>query len=223
VYRCFTPACRYPSVKSAPAKLPDPNPEISFEGVRRVLATQYPEIATAAISGPEPVGDPLRGARRPRTGGPVPGSRRRAARHRPYRKVPRAIEEPSSPVQTAGQRHRALRQVKRMALKRAGIQGHRFVVRHREAPQELQSLGARDESGGDTRTRLRARDEPVASHRNPAPPASLHGHAVPSPRPDDSPVSTEACPGLSSRPGSACSEAKATLKQSWCTVPKPLS
>ena len=41
-------------------KLPDPNPQMSVEDVRGVLALQYPEIATAAITGPEPVGDILK-------------------------------------------------------------------------------------------------------------------------------------------------------------------
>jgi PRTRC genetic system protein C len=34
-------------------KLPDLNPQMSVEDVRGVLALQYPEIATAAITGPE--------------------------------------------------------------------------------------------------------------------------------------------------------------------------
>ena len=41
-------------------KLPDPNSQMSIEDVRGVLALQYPEIAAAAITGPEPVGDILR-------------------------------------------------------------------------------------------------------------------------------------------------------------------
>jgi PRTRC genetic system protein C len=41
-------------------KLPDPNPQLTVEDVRGVLALQYPEIATAAITGPEPVGDTLK-------------------------------------------------------------------------------------------------------------------------------------------------------------------
>jgi PRTRC genetic system protein C len=41
-------------------KLPDPNAQMSVEDVRGVLAMQYPEIATAAITGPEPVGDTLK-------------------------------------------------------------------------------------------------------------------------------------------------------------------
>jgi PRTRC genetic system protein C len=41
-------------------KLPDPNPQMSVEDARGVLAMQYPETATAAaISGPEPVGDTM--------------------------------------------------------------------------------------------------------------------------------------------------------------------
>ena len=41
-------------------KLPDTQPQMSIEDVRGILAMQYPEIATAAISGPEAVGDTLR-------------------------------------------------------------------------------------------------------------------------------------------------------------------
>ena len=41
-------------------KFPDPNPQLSIEDVRGVLAMQYPELATAAITGPEVVGDTLR-------------------------------------------------------------------------------------------------------------------------------------------------------------------
>lgn len=41
-------------------KLPDPNPQMSVEDVRGLLAMQYPEIATAAVSGPEAVGETLR-------------------------------------------------------------------------------------------------------------------------------------------------------------------
>jgi PRTRC genetic system protein C len=33
---------------------------MTLEDVRGVLALQYPEIATATISGPEPVGDTMR-------------------------------------------------------------------------------------------------------------------------------------------------------------------
>ena len=41
-------------------KLPDPDPKLSPEQVRSVLATMYPDIATASIAGPEAVGDKLR-------------------------------------------------------------------------------------------------------------------------------------------------------------------
>ena len=41
-------------------KSPDPNPQMSIEDVRGVLAMQYPELATAAITGPEVIGDTLR-------------------------------------------------------------------------------------------------------------------------------------------------------------------
>lgn len=41
-------------------KLPDPDPKLTVEDVRGILAMQYPEIATAAIAGPEPVGDTMR-------------------------------------------------------------------------------------------------------------------------------------------------------------------
>ena len=41
-------------------KFPDPNGQMTLEDVRGVLSLQYPEIATAAISGPEPVGDTMR-------------------------------------------------------------------------------------------------------------------------------------------------------------------
>lgn len=41
-------------------KLPDPDPKLSPEQVRSVLATMYPDIATASITGPEAVGDRLR-------------------------------------------------------------------------------------------------------------------------------------------------------------------
>ena len=39
--------------------LPDPNPRLTVEDVRAFYATQFPEIVTAAISGPEVVGDRL--------------------------------------------------------------------------------------------------------------------------------------------------------------------
>ena len=41
------------------AKLPDPNPKLSVEEVRALYAHQYPDIATAAVTGPETVGDKL--------------------------------------------------------------------------------------------------------------------------------------------------------------------
>ena len=41
-------------------KIPDPGRHLSPEEVRVVLATMYPDIATATITGPEAVGDKLR-------------------------------------------------------------------------------------------------------------------------------------------------------------------
>ena len=41
-------------------KIPDPDKTLSPEEVRSVLATMYPDIATALITGPEAVGDKLR-------------------------------------------------------------------------------------------------------------------------------------------------------------------
>jgi PRTRC genetic system protein C len=41
-------------------RLPDPNPKLSVEEVRSLYAHQYPDIATAAITGPEAIGDNLR-------------------------------------------------------------------------------------------------------------------------------------------------------------------
>ena len=41
-------------------KLPDPDPKLNPEQVRSMLATLYPDIATASITGPEAVGDRLR-------------------------------------------------------------------------------------------------------------------------------------------------------------------
>ncbi len=41
-------------------KIPDPDKSLSPEEVRPVLATLYPDIATASITGPEAVGDKLR-------------------------------------------------------------------------------------------------------------------------------------------------------------------
>ncbi len=42
------------------AKLPDPNACMTVEDVRAFYVAQYPELATAAVSGPEAVGDRLR-------------------------------------------------------------------------------------------------------------------------------------------------------------------
>lgn len=42
------------------AKLPDPGSELSIEQVRTAYAAHYPEIATAVMEGPEPVGGELR-------------------------------------------------------------------------------------------------------------------------------------------------------------------
>ena len=41
-------------------RLPDPDPKLSVEDVRTLYAQQFPDIATAAITGPEAVGDKLR-------------------------------------------------------------------------------------------------------------------------------------------------------------------
>jgi PRTRC genetic system protein C len=40
-------------------KLPDPAPQLTVEEVRGLYSHQYPEIATAAVTGPEQVGDKL--------------------------------------------------------------------------------------------------------------------------------------------------------------------
>ncbi|TAM83464.1 MAG: PRTRC system protein C [Acidobacteria bacterium] len=40
-------------------KLPDPDPKLSAEEVRTLYSQQYPDIATATITGPEVVGDKL--------------------------------------------------------------------------------------------------------------------------------------------------------------------
>jgi len=37
-------------------RLPDPNPKLSVEEVRTAFSATYPEIATAAVTGPEAVG-----------------------------------------------------------------------------------------------------------------------------------------------------------------------
>ena len=41
-------------------RLPDPDSRMTVEDVRAVLSMQYPEIATAAISGPEAEGDTIK-------------------------------------------------------------------------------------------------------------------------------------------------------------------
>jgi len=41
-------------------RLPDPNPSMTPEEVRQFYATQYPDITTASITGPETEGDRLR-------------------------------------------------------------------------------------------------------------------------------------------------------------------
>jgi len=40
-------------------RFPDINPKMTADQVRGMLATQYPEIATATLTGPETVGDKL--------------------------------------------------------------------------------------------------------------------------------------------------------------------
>lgn len=42
------------------AKIPDPNPDMTVEQVRDLLTAAYPEISTAAVSGPEDAGRCLR-------------------------------------------------------------------------------------------------------------------------------------------------------------------
>ena len=51
------PLSRYFEVHGV--KLPDPNPSLSVEEIRGLYSQQYPEIATAAVTGPELVGDKL--------------------------------------------------------------------------------------------------------------------------------------------------------------------
>lgn len=53
-----TPAIREFSYMGV--RLPDPNSHLSAEEVKSIYAAQYPELATAAINGPESVGDKLR-------------------------------------------------------------------------------------------------------------------------------------------------------------------
>jgi PRTRC genetic system protein C len=54
----ITPAIREFSYMGL--KLPDINAQLSPEEVNAAYATQYPELATAAINGPEAVGEKLR-------------------------------------------------------------------------------------------------------------------------------------------------------------------
>ena len=41
-------------------KLPDPNPGMALEQGRAIYANQYPDLATATITGPEADGEKLR-------------------------------------------------------------------------------------------------------------------------------------------------------------------
>lgn len=41
-------------------RLPDPNPAMSVEEVKALYATQYPELATAVVNGPEALSDKMR-------------------------------------------------------------------------------------------------------------------------------------------------------------------
>lgn len=41
-------------------RIPDPGPELSVDQVRDLLTPQFPEIATASVSGPEATGTALR-------------------------------------------------------------------------------------------------------------------------------------------------------------------
>jgi PRTRC genetic system protein C len=41
-------------------RLPDPNPKMAVDDVRAIYAIQYPEIATAALTGPEAVAGKMR-------------------------------------------------------------------------------------------------------------------------------------------------------------------
>jgi PRTRC genetic system protein C len=40
-------------------KLPDPNPKLTADEVRSFYSAQYPDLATASITGPEVMGDKL--------------------------------------------------------------------------------------------------------------------------------------------------------------------
>ena len=57
------------SLKTAPlprefsyagVRIPDPNPAMTIDQVRDLMAATYPEIATAAVTGPEDTGSALR-------------------------------------------------------------------------------------------------------------------------------------------------------------------
>jgi PRTRC genetic system protein C len=41
-------------------RLPDPDPKLTVEEIRNLYSHEYPDIATASITGPEAVGDKLR-------------------------------------------------------------------------------------------------------------------------------------------------------------------
>lgn len=41
-------------------RFPDPGPELSVDQIRDLLTPQFPEIATASVSGPEATGTALR-------------------------------------------------------------------------------------------------------------------------------------------------------------------
>jgi PRTRC genetic system protein C len=41
-------------------RIPDPGPDLSVEQVRDLLTPQFPEIATASVSGPEATGSVMR-------------------------------------------------------------------------------------------------------------------------------------------------------------------
>jgi PRTRC genetic system protein C len=41
-------------------RIPDPGPELTVEQIRDLLTPQYPEIATASVTGPEATGSVLR-------------------------------------------------------------------------------------------------------------------------------------------------------------------
>jgi PRTRC genetic system protein C len=50
---------RYVEGKSGGITLPDPDPSLDVESVRTLFCTSFPEITTAALTGPEAVGDKL--------------------------------------------------------------------------------------------------------------------------------------------------------------------